>query len=77
MEMVSGKSSDLMLMHIRPDGTPGSSGPWLTTAFNEVDPVFSPEANPRWVAYTSDESGRAEIYLDSSFGSRRKVRSVD
>src|SRR5262245_61339214 len=26
---------------------------------------FSPEPNPRWVAYRSDESGRDEIYVQS------------
>jgi Tol biopolymer transport system component len=35
--------------------------PFLKTAFNEYNGRFSPDG--RWVAYTSDESGRAEIYI--------------
>ncbi len=34
---------------------------FLTTPFNEVQGRFSP--NGRWLAYTSDESGRFEIYV--------------
>ena len=33
---------------------------------------FSPEPNPRWVAYTSDESGRYEIYVQSFPEPKRK-----
>ena len=35
--------------------------PFLKTVFNEYNGRFSPDG--RWVAYTSDESGRAEIYI--------------
>jgi serine/threonine-protein kinase len=35
--------------------------PFLTTPFNESDPSFSP--NGRWLAYTSNESGRPEVYV--------------
>jgi len=35
--------------------------PFLQTEFNEQDGHFSPDG--RWVAYTSDESGRNEIYV--------------
>jgi eukaryotic-like serine/threonine-protein kinase len=35
--------------------------PWLKTRFNEGFAAFSPDG--RWVAYRSDESGRAEIYV--------------
>ncbi len=37
--------------------------PYLQTQFNEVDGVFSPDG--RWVAYSSDESGRYEIYVQA------------
>jgi len=38
--------------------------PYLQTPFGEGDAVFAPVAAPtRWVAYTSSESGRAEVYL--------------
>jgi Tol biopolymer transport system component len=35
----------------------------LNTAFNETHAQFSPDG--RWVAYVSDESGRAEVYVQS------------
>jgi serine/threonine protein kinase len=37
--------------------------PYLQTEYNEVHSHFSPDA--RWVAYVSDESGRAEVYVQS------------
>src|SRR5262245_6909860 len=35
--------------------------PFLKTQFNEHSPAFSPDV--RWLAYTSDESGRDESYV--------------
>ncbi len=35
--------------------------PFLRTQFNEADAHFSPDGH--WVAYTSDESGRNEVYV--------------
>jgi eukaryotic-like serine/threonine-protein kinase len=35
--------------------------PFLRTEFNESDGHFSPDT--RWIAYTSDESGRSEVYV--------------
>ncbi len=40
---------------------PSKPVPFLQTAANEQDRQFSPQS--RWVAYTSDESGREEVYL--------------
>jgi serine/threonine-protein kinase len=37
------------------------SVPILVTPFNERSPMFSPDG--RWLAYTSDESGRDEVYV--------------
>jgi eukaryotic-like serine/threonine-protein kinase len=39
--------------------------PLLETEFNEFEGQFSPEAKgpPRWIAYTSTESGRDEVYV--------------
>src|SRR6202030_1842180 len=34
---------------------------FLRTPFNETAPRFSPDG--RWLAYSSDESGRREIYV--------------
>ena len=45
----------------------GTTSPFRVTPFNERDAVVSPgpEGGPRWVAYSSDESGRSEIYVQS------------
>jgi serine/threonine-protein kinase len=34
---------------------------FLTTQFNDIDPAFSPDG--RWIAYSSNESGRPEVYV--------------
>jgi serine/threonine-protein kinase len=39
----------------------GAAEPWLQSRFLERAPTFS--LNGRWVAYTSDESGRDEVYV--------------
>lgn len=39
----------------------GGRQPFLQTRFNEWSPEFSPDG--RWLAYTSDESGRDEVYV--------------
>jgi serine/threonine protein kinase/roadblock/LC7 domain-containing protein len=44
--------------------------PFLKTGFNERDGQFSPDGH--WVAYSSDESGRVEIYIASFPGSGGK-----
>jgi eukaryotic-like serine/threonine-protein kinase len=38
-----------------------SMGDLVRTRFEEVEPKFSPDGN--WVAYTSDETGRNEVYV--------------
>lgn len=48
--------------------------PYLRTRFNESQARFSPEPNPRWVAYGSDESGRQEVYVDAFPEPRGKKR---
>ena len=52
--------SDLWIMPIDGDRTPF---PYLQTQFSETHSRFSPDG--KWVAYSSDESGRAEIYVQS------------
>jgi hypothetical protein len=37
--------------------------PLLQTAFNQSQAQVSP--NGRWIAYTSDETGRSEVYVQS------------
>ena len=48
--------------------------PYAATAADETAARVSPDG--RWVAYTSDESGRAEVYLDSYPRPRRRVSSL-
>ena len=49
--------SDLWVLPLDGDGKPT---PFLQTPFNELDGHFSPDN--KWVAYTSNESGRNEVY---------------
>jgi len=54
--------SDLMVLPLNKDGfIAGSPSPFLATPFNESHGRFSPDG--RWLAYTSDESGRSEVYV--------------
>jgi Tol biopolymer transport system component len=40
--------------------------PYLRTAFNETDGQFSPgPEGPRWMTYSSDESGHDQIYIQA------------
>jgi Tol biopolymer transport system component/predicted Ser/Thr protein kinase len=47
---------------------PGKPELFLRTPFNEYEPAFSPDG--RWIAYTSQESGRAEVYVRPFPGGR-------
>ena len=49
---------DLWVLPVDP---PGEPIPFARTEFAEVAPEFSPDG--RWIAYTSDESGRPEVYV--------------
>lgn len=51
---------DLWVLPQVPGATPGA---YLDASFNQTYGAFAP--NGRWVAYTSDESGQPEIYVDS------------
>jgi Tol biopolymer transport system component len=53
----------LFVLRLTPDqpGGPLTPTPLLDTAFNEGNARFSPD--DRWVAYTTDESGRSEVYV--------------
>jgi len=43
------------------DTRSGRVTPFLNSQFNEAFPDFSPDG--RWLAYTSDESNRSEVYV--------------
>jgi serine/threonine-protein kinase len=52
-----GTGNDIWLLPL-PEGEPQ---PYLRTPFDEAGPMFSPDG--RWIAYTSNETGREEVYL--------------
>jgi Tol biopolymer transport system component len=61
---------DVELQRFGPDGKPdGAPQPFANTPSNEIHASFSPD--DRYVLYSSDESGRQEIYLRSLDGSGR------
>jgi serine/threonine-protein kinase len=55
-------NSDLVIF----DSTDGKLHEFVATPATEIDGVFSPDG--KWIAYTSDESGRFEIYVRSAGG---------
>jgi eukaryotic-like serine/threonine-protein kinase len=75
--VTTGTGRDLWVMPMTSDGkpVPGTQPkPYLQTTANEWQGRFSPESNPRWVAYQSDESGRYEVYINSFPEPRSKTR---
>ncbi|MDA2912837.1 serine/threonine-protein kinase [Acidobacteriia bacterium AH_259_A11_L15] len=58
-------TADIFLIPFESENPSGAAPakpiPFLQTPFLEIFPVFSPDG--RWIAYTSDESGRWEIYV--------------
>ena len=65
-EIAPDTQQDLWVLPVTPEGKPEAGAkarPYLRTRFNEWGGRFSPEHRPRWVAYTSDESGRDEVYV--------------
>ncbi|MDA2934797.1 protein kinase [Acidobacteria bacterium AH-259-D05] len=52
--------SDIWTLSLEDERSPQS---FLATRFSEKQPVFSPDG--RWIAFTSDQSGRDEIYVKS------------
>jgi Tol biopolymer transport system component len=56
----AGTSGDLWILPLEGDRKPY---PFLQTRFNETHAQFSPDV--KWVAYVSDESGQAEVYVQS------------
>jgi Tol biopolymer transport system component len=53
-------NTDLWILPLTGEGKPT---PFLATPFSESQASFSPDG--RWLAYTSDESGRFEVYVTS------------
>ena len=72
--------SDIWVLPVQGDRSPYR---YLATRFSESDAHFSPDG--KWVAYTSDESGRKEVYVQrfpdvtregADFDARRGVAAV-
>jgi Tol biopolymer transport system component len=59
---------DLWLLPLKGNRNPIS---YLRTRFNEMHGRFSPDG--RWIAYTSDESGRQDVYVQSFPASEIKL----
>jgi Tol biopolymer transport system component len=68
---------DLWVAQVTPDGKPVEGiepKPYLRGTFSEWHGRFSPEPNPRWVVYQSDETGRNEVYIASFPDARRRLQ---
>jgi len=68
---------EIAKVQMRSDGTIAENGapaPYSRSPFSQAGARFSPEPNPRWVAFQSDESGKYEIYVDSFPEPRGKKR---
>jgi Tol biopolymer transport system component/predicted Ser/Thr protein kinase len=68
---------DTWRLRMTPDGKLDDGvapAPYLRTRFNVGMARFSPEPNPRWVAYVSDEAGQPDVYIDAFPEPRSKVR---
>jgi Tol biopolymer transport system component len=59
-------ANDLLILDLERGGEPEV---FRNTRFDEEHAVFSPDG--RWIAYTSNESGRAEIYIPAASGQGR------
>jgi Tol biopolymer transport system component len=58
---------DLWSVDVNEDGSPSSKPrPFMNTPANELDADFSPDG--RWVTYSSNETGRWEVYVRESLG---------
>lgn len=76
-ELGPGTGYDLWILPVTPEGKvapDAKARPYLRTQFNERYGRFSPESEPRWLAYGSDESGRPEIYVDAFPEPRNRVQ---
>ncbi len=67
--------TDIWVLPVTPDGTVvDKARPYLRTPFREAEAQFSPEPNPHWVAYQSDESAQNEVYVQAFPEAHNKVQ---
>jgi Tol biopolymer transport system component len=70
----SPEASDVLALPL--DRGTGKPRPVLQTQFTEIQPALSPDG--RWLAYTSNESGRTEVYVQRYPAPGPKIRiSID
>jgi Tol biopolymer transport system component len=68
---------DLWFAPVTPEGRLAEGAqpkPYMRSPSAEWHGRFSPEPNPRWVAYESDETGRDEIYIASFPDAKRRLQ---
>jgi Tol biopolymer transport system component/predicted Ser/Thr protein kinase len=68
---------DLWVAPVTPEGRLAEGEqpkPYMRGPSAEWHGRFSPEPNPRWVAYESDETGRDEIYIASFPDAKRRLQ---
>lgn len=63
---------DLWLLDLHASNPRNAARPFLTTSANEANASISPDG--QWIAYTSDESGTADLYLRKFPGGELKQR---
>ncbi|MFN2441695.1 MAG: hypothetical protein ABR517_03320, partial [Thermoanaerobaculia bacterium] len=59
-------------IHLLPLERPDEAQPLVTTPFNDTSPRFSPDGT--WIAYSSDVSGRPEVYVRRFEGQASAIR---
>ena len=67
-EVGKATQEDIWTVRVAADGRriPGADPKlYIRTPFRELNARFSPEQNPRWIAYMSNKSGQFEVYIDS------------
>jgi Tol biopolymer transport system component len=72
-EITPGTQRDLWILPLT-GGRDRQPRRYAGTAANESWGRFSPEPNPRWIAYQSDESGRFQVYVQAFPEPGRKFR---
>ncbi len=58
-----GGQTDIWIVPLDEDGSPGEAEAFARTPFTEDGPSFSPDG--RWLAYNSSETGRPEVFVAS------------
>src|SRR5262249_53286998 len=71
VEMADVSSRDHAALWLLPVHGDGKLQPFLSSAFNVTHGAFSPDG--RWVAYSSDETGRPEVYVQD-FARTKKIQ---